>query len=441
MKKKLTGICSLVLSLALLAGCGAPAATTSGSGASAPAEEKEPVTITAMVMQSRNYEGLQAMIQKLKEEENITIDCQVVPDDQYHNLMQMKFNSGEITDIVDYNITEIFPKVDPEEFLYDLSGESWVSKLISTDAITYNGKIYGFPFQSLQGLYGFTYNKDAFEKAGIEKEPTTWDELLDACEKLKQAGITPMHFPKDSWVPQIMASVNFGAAIGTEEAAAFAEKVQKNEAKWTDYPEFAQVVDTYIDLFEKGYVNSDSMSATYDDTIAAVGTGEAAMHYNGDFFANSVKEAYPDANLGMFNVYMPGAKSDNLQGNTAPVGFVASKNSPNIETVKRVFELWSTPEYANLYFENRPGFPAFEGVDGGPTPDYLVNLKTNYIDQGKFSPEFNLGFNTGKSAMEQYLWIYLISAPVKGDMDGAQMMEQFDKDFTGFMKESKQPGF
>lgn len=440
MKKKLASVGCLAMSAVLLAGCGASSAP-SGSNSVTSGDKKEPVTITAMVMQSRNYDGLQAMIQKLKEEENITIDCQVVPDDQYENLMKMKFNSGEAPDIVDYNITEIFPKIDPEQFLYDLSDESWVPNLISADGVTYNGKVYGFPFQSLQGLYGFTYNKDAFETAGITQEPTTWEELLEVCEKLKQAGITPIHEPKDSWVPQIMVGVNFGAAIGMDKAAEFAEKVQKNEAKWTDYPEFATVVDTYIDLFKNGYVNSDSMSATYDDTIAAVGSGTAAMHYNGDFFANSVKEAYPDANLGMFNVYMPGAKTDNLQGNTAPVGFVASKNSPNIETVKRVFELWSTPEYANLYFENRPGFPAFEGVDGGATPDYLVGLKENYVDQAKFSPEFNLGFSTGKSAMEEYLWIYLISAPVKGDMDGAQMMAQFDQDFTDFMKESKQPGF
>ena len=38
------------------------------------------------------------------------------------------------------------------------------------------------------------YNKDAFDKAGLdaEKAPGTWDEFLAACEKLKTAGIAPV---------------------------------------------------------------------------------------------------------------------------------------------------------------------------------------------------------------------------------------------------------
>ncbi|MDQ9760149.1 extracellular solute-binding protein, partial [Acinetobacter baumannii] len=41
-------------------------------------------------------------------------------------------------------------------------------------------------------IFAFFYNKALFEQAGIEKEPTTWAEFLDVCQKLKDAGITPM---------------------------------------------------------------------------------------------------------------------------------------------------------------------------------------------------------------------------------------------------------
>ena len=47
---------------------------------------------------------------------------------------------------------------------------------------------------------GLIYNKDCFEKAGIDKLPTNMDELEEACRKLKDAGITPFALAsKETW--------------------------------------------------------------------------------------------------------------------------------------------------------------------------------------------------------------------------------------------------
>ena len=35
-----------------------------------------------------------------------------------------------------------------------------------------------------------------------------------------------------------------------------------NEAKWTDMPELAEVIDQYLDLYAKGYINDNFASAT-----------------------------------------------------------------------------------------------------------------------------------------------------------------------------------
>ena len=49
-----------------------------------------------MVQQSRYYDGLQKMIEKLEKEENIIVDVQVVPDAESLNMIKMKLNSGEL---------------------------------------------------------------------------------------------------------------------------------------------------------------------------------------------------------------------------------------------------------------------------------------------------------------------------------------------------------
>jgi len=54
------------------------------------------------------------------------------------------------------------------------------------DLGTFNGQVYGLPF-SVSLPVGY-YNMDAMNKAGIKKLPSTWDEVVDACDKLRAVG-------------------------------------------------------------------------------------------------------------------------------------------------------------------------------------------------------------------------------------------------------------
>ena len=398
------------------------------------------MVVTALIQQSRNFEGLQKMIQKLEEEENIKIDAQIVPDDESLNMIKMKLNSGECPDIIDYNVPAVYDIIDPASNFADMTGEAWTDRLVIPGNVTAkDGKIYGFPFLSVPGLHGFIYNKDVFDKAGVEV-PATWDELLAACEKIKESGTTPIFMPKDTWVPQILMTDNFAKILGADGCKDFADKILKNETKWSDVPEFAEVLDKYLELYQKGYVNSNFASATYDDAIAAVADGTAAMHFNGDFFATSVLEANPEAQIGMFPISMKEG-ADVITENMSSAGFVAYKNSENLDVVKKIFDLWSTPEYANLYFADRPAFPAFQGVDGGKVPDYLAEINENYIKEGKAIPEFNYYVMTLNPLFESSLYVYYVDAPAKGTMDGKAVMEKFQKDYEQYMKDQGAEGF
>lgn len=54
------------------------------------------------------------------------------------------------------------------------------------NALSYDGKIYGLPFYGESTM--LMYNKEMFEKAGIDGAPKTADEFWSACDKLKEAG-------------------------------------------------------------------------------------------------------------------------------------------------------------------------------------------------------------------------------------------------------------
>ena len=203
-------------------------------------------------------------------------------------------------------------------------------------------------------------------------------------------------------------------------------------------PEFATVIDKYLDLYKKGYINENFTSAVYDDAIAAVANGKAAMHFNGDFFAASVMDANPEANIGIFPVSMTDGV-DVITENVSSAGFVVYKNSKNLDTVKKVLNLWATPEYCNLYFAKRPAFPAFEGVDGGAIPEYLQDINENYVKTNKVIPEFNASVMDLNSLFESSLYVYYVDAPAKGNMDGKGVMEKFQKEFEQYMKDRVPP--
>ena len=56
-------------------------------------------------------------------------------------------------------------------------------------SMTIDGKKWGVPYTYYQ--WGVYYRQDIFKEHGIAV-PTTWAEFLDACAKLKSAGITPI---------------------------------------------------------------------------------------------------------------------------------------------------------------------------------------------------------------------------------------------------------
>ena len=73
---------------------------------------------------------------------------------------------------------------------------------IALSSVTYDGDIVT-QIQQVYAILGTYYNKDLFSQAGIEGEPQTWDEFLEDCKKLKDAGIQPIVMgDKDQYVLQ-----------------------------------------------------------------------------------------------------------------------------------------------------------------------------------------------------------------------------------------------
>ncbi|MFI3169703.1 MAG: extracellular solute-binding protein [Faecalibacterium sp.] len=445
-------VAGVTVAAAGIAACSSDSSTTTTTTTStastttaSDSDEKEYRELTGAVMQTRNWSGLQLMIEKLAEEENIHIDMTVIEDEQYDNYIKMRVTSGESCDLIDYNQPTICGLFVPcENYLADLSDEDWVANLAAPDNLKWtDGKIYGFPFNSIAGMQGMIYNKSVFEAAGITAEPTTKDEFDEVCDKLVAAGYPAILMPSDTWVPQIWMTAGYAQSMGTIDAASdFATALTSNQDKFTNHPEFAEVIDDYGSNFTKGYVNDDWLTVEHSECIRRLGEGEAGMYYqNAVSIVSSIQTSYPETDLGVFMYPSDFNPDRNISVTSNSAGFSVNVSSDKIDLAKEVLNIWAQPEYADLYYtDGNDGFPALTTSDGGSLADVTVAVYDEYVTGGKYVKEMNNHLVDLQSLYSGTLWIYYQQVG-QGKMDGTTLLETFQKDVESYLTEMQFEGY
>lgn len=101
------------------------------------------------------------LAEKFTEETGIKVDYQIVPADQYTNLLMTKLNTGECTDIFASQAGQfdIVTQLNVEKNALDLSDSEWVSRLdpLAGAEVSVNGKVYGQPIQDVSSVWAIAY--------------------------------------------------------------------------------------------------------------------------------------------------------------------------------------------------------------------------------------------------------------------------------------------
>ncbi|MDM8322305.1 extracellular solute-binding protein [Bifidobacterium pullorum] len=171
----------------------------------------------------------------------------------------------------------------------------------SLDSATYDGKIYGVPTTVQPG--GIWYSKDLFAQAGITEAPTTWEELMDACQKLKDAGIDPIAVgAKDAWPAAhwyYWLSLRICSPDVYDES--MANKDFSDEC-WTAAGEKLQELND-AGYFNEGYLTTTAQQGA-SSSAGLLANHKAAMELMGTWEPGVLKDLTPDqqpmADLGFF---------------------------------------------------------------------------------------------------------------------------------------------
>ena len=202
-------------------------------------------------------------------------------------IMSTMYNSGNAPTLAMVDAGDV---VRLAEKFAPLNDEKWIADAAagSLDAVTLDGKVYGFPF-AVEG-FGFIYNKQVLDAAfGGSFDPatiTTRTALKDAFDKVVASGkqaliITPMDWSLGAHMFSTMY-----LATGKGDAAAYDELFSSLKAGTYDLaanPVFTGWVETFDLLREYNSAKEDPMAVTYEKGPELLGKGDVGFWYMGNW--------------------------------------------------------------------------------------------------------------------------------------------------------------
>lgn len=298
MKKTFASILAVILAISLTA-CGAnsnetaktePTKTETNTPAPAAKPEEEKVTIIIANGKGELAEQYQQAAKDfMAANPNITVEAHVAAVGEAIPILDKLTASGEIVTLAMQSPGAILDKY--KDFGMDLTGEKWLEETTSA-VIDANGKITGFPF-AIEG-FGLIYNKKVVEKAvGGTFDPfsiNTRDKLKELFDKIKASGVKfPVAYQTEVWSVGSHYSTQFFNQVedGFDIVAQLKEGKfdLANNAVWNGY------YDTMDMLASKEYNKyaDRPLDKLYDDAHLSVGSGDAAVLFNGNWAYDSLK--------------------------------------------------------------------------------------------------------------------------------------------------------
>jgi len=346
-----------------------------------PTHAQDKVTLTYLASQGWVLDSEQALGQKFEEQTGIHIDYQIIPADQYFNVLKTKLNSGEGPDLFggQSGVTDLTVQYDVEKNAVDLSDEAWTKQedpLVLAQS-TVNGKIYGV---TLWDIYGTTwvinYNKAIFEQYKLS-EPKTYAEFKALCQTLLDAGIQPLYEPvSDGWHHVLWFPEN--GPRYEEVTPGLAAELNANKATFANNPTMLADIQQLKELYDAGFMGQNALSDAYADLTKALAGGKVAMALGNLALPQQVEHDYPDMKADSFGFFViPLADNQNLNINPAgPTKFIYS-GSPHVAEAKQYLDFLTQADNLQYLLDNTPSWRSlpFTGVKSN-----LLSSQQDFLD-------------------------------------------------------------
>jgi raffinose/stachyose/melibiose transport system substrate-binding protein len=381
----------VVLSTALLAGCGGQKEDSSTNE-----DGKKNVTLTFGSHQSGLPTSgvVQELAKSFEEETGIKIDFQISPDAQWRDLIKVKLDSGEAPDIfcADTPIN-LASSMKFDEYCAPLNDQKWVSRIDENviPAISIDENVYGITFPGKK-MYFYIYNKEIFNRLGLEI-PKNYEEFKSVCQKIKDAGITPIFEATTNGWHQVLPLFETGGLYQQNHEDLY-NKLNANEVDLDSIPELLTIISQLKEFSELGYFGEDYLSNAVENAKEAIATESAAIYMEESAWRNVLKEEYPDFDSSKLGIFaMPWGDNQVIGVNPASNAYFINKDSKYAKEATQFFEFLARPENLQKRLDGQSSlseicWPEIKGKYSDEDQAYIddhekamvVQVGVNYID-------------------------------------------------------------
>ncbi len=278
-------------------------------------------------------EAFQALIDGFKAENpDITVKWNLFDHEGYKTSIR-NFLTADAPDLANwYAGNRMLPYVNAGLFeaVDDVWEENGLNDSLGSAAasMTIDGKKWGVPYTYYQ--WGVYYRKDIFEKLGIAV-PTTWDEFKAAGATLNANDIKPITIgSKYLWTTGGVFDYLNLRTNGYD----FHMALTKGEIAWTD-DRVKATMNNWKELLDAGFWIDNHAAYSWQEALAPMVQGKAAMYVMGNFAVAPLREAgLTDDQLGFFQ--FPSINPDVAMAEEAPTDTIhIPSNAKNKEDAKK----------------------------------------------------------------------------------------------------------
>jgi raffinose/stachyose/melibiose transport system substrate-binding protein len=250
--------------------------------------------------------------------------------------------------------------------------------------------------------------------------PTSWDELLDACDTLAADGIVPIASGnKDLWAAGNWLAHLVSRVVGHEEY----DKALSGEADF-DTPEWKNAFGYVQDLAEHKCVN-ESVNAIDDNEGAQLFfQGKAAMHPIGSWLVSWAIDEAPDLDFDYVNLpAMPDGKGNQDSVIGVQTGYIVNAKSPKQAEAAEFMALLNSPDNIKKLIEAEVtplAISASEGQDIDSRSAALSSMLNN-------APAVVLPPDTGYDLKTADAFYQAVAAVLGGQATPADALAEVDR--------------
>jgi raffinose/stachyose/melibiose transport system substrate-binding protein len=247
---------------------------------------------------------------------------------------------------------------------------------------TYPGRTSVIPYSVMAA--SVIYNRRIFEQNNLAV-PTTWDELIEVCEALKAAGITPIYGTfRDPWtIAQGLFDYTVGGMVNVRDFYKAMHGIGENagpDSEVSFQKTMLEPVKRMVQL--TAYVNPDASSRGYGDGNTAMAQGQAAMYFQGPWAFGEIEKSGTDVDLGTFPLPMTDDPADLKVRVNIDLSLWVPEVANGQDGARAFLQYLMRPEIQNPYNAEFLGFGTTKDAPAVTDPRIVEMQK--YYDEGRF---------------------------------------------------------